>query len=1004
MVVVDEGHLIADGSRGATLEVVMTKLKRSDAKLLVLSATIPNNKDYAEWLGAKLIESDYRPTPLMMGLCDGKNIYMEDETVQKIEAPAPVALATLALSEKNNKGQALFFTSTRRFTEALAKQLKATTYGFLTEEEKQKCKELSEKALKVLPVPTSQCKILAECLEKGVAYHHAGLLAKQREIIEEGFKGHRCIKAIAATTTLAAGLDLPASWVIVRDLKRYNGDFAEFIPKIECMQMCLPGYSKVLTENGSQRTIAELVEKRERIRLVTINEKTKKTEYKRIVGWNKRYAANLKKIEVEGGASLELTENHPVFALRKDNCAKWLSAADVRTGDRIAVLETSPNPTTAPFMLDYFDDVYVLDAASKVRDIVKRTGKTYRVNAAEFGIKFKTLKEYAYKKAIPLSLFRKLASKAGESTQLVEYVQLIKSKYGKPLALSKHFPPGFFWLVGLIVAEGSLVNYRGRGKWKGVSYQKVKIANGNPMILDEVNRQLSNLGVRHYERRSQSGFKPGRYIDSFEICNQAFSRLLNRFGLVGGRKTHTVSAPESIFQLPNKLVAEYLAGLFDGDGNLSQRNQTIRLCLKSRQMIFDTKSLLTRFGIFSNVYSDKHGNWWLSISSIRDTNLFYDYIPCIRIKPVKRIAKLVRQPPKRFGNLIFKKVVHTTLAHQKRIAVYNLTLKGNANYIANGIVVHNCGRAGRPRFDKGGVGVLVCAPYELRNARDKYIFGELEDIYSQLSSEPSLRAHCLALVASGYSKSFEELFSFFSSTLYAQQYENTEKLLGTVEKVVAELGKTEFLKEKNSKLYATPLGKRVSELYIDPLSASAFLKAMNSNLSEFSFLKALQQASESRPLLRVKKNEEQRLWDEWFALDEEDEEEALERHKTAKMMNAWANEATEEEVMKEFDTPPGSLHARVRIQEWLAYSFSELAFLLNQTTAYEFAKKMHRRIKYGVKEELLPLTSFRGIGRVRARKLWNAGARSKEQYEALGKDEVRRILKTSGDEEIPPEH
>ncbi|HLD75419.1 MAG TPA: helicase-related protein, partial [Candidatus Norongarragalinales archaeon] len=312
------------------------------------------------------------------------------------------------------------------------------------------------------------------------------------------------------------------------------------------------------------------------------------------------------------------------------------------------------------------------------------------------------------------------------------------------------------------------------------------------------------------------------------------------------------------------------------------------------------------------------------------------------------------------------------------------------------------GRAGRPRYDDKGVAVLVCGRGELRKVRDKYVFGELEDVYSQLSAEPSLRTHALGLCASSYSKSFEDVFTFFQSTFYAHQYKDAQKLLSGVEKVVLELQTLDFLREKNGKLFATPLGKRVSELYLDPLSASTFLESMKKPLNEFSFLMALQKASESRPLLNIKRDEERSLWEEWFAQTEgEDDEEALQRFKTAKFFNAWINEATEDEILKTFDIPPGVLHAKVRIQDWLTYSFGELAFLENRVTAHGFARKMRRRMLHGIKEELLPLLR-RGIGRVRARRLFNAGVRTKEALDALDKDQVQKIVR-SKEEAFKPE-
>ena len=60
---------------------------------------------------------------------------------------------------------------------------------------------------------------LAECVKGGVAFHHAGLRHAQRTEIENAFK-NRILYCLCATPTLAAGVNLPARRVLVRDLKK----------------------------------------------------------------------------------------------------------------------------------------------------------------------------------------------------------------------------------------------------------------------------------------------------------------------------------------------------------------------------------------------------------------------------------------------------------------------------------------------------------------------------------------------------------------------------------------------------------------------------------------------------------------------------------------------------------------------------------------------------------------------------------------------------------------
>ncbi len=74
-VVVDEIHLLNDVSRGPTVEILITILKKllKNMQLIALSATIGNPEELAEWLGADLVVDDWRPVRLHKG------IYLDDE-------------------------------------------------------------------------------------------------------------------------------------------------------------------------------------------------------------------------------------------------------------------------------------------------------------------------------------------------------------------------------------------------------------------------------------------------------------------------------------------------------------------------------------------------------------------------------------------------------------------------------------------------------------------------------------------------------------------------------------------------------------------------------------------------------------------------------------------------------------------------------------------------------------------------------------------------------------
>ena len=95
---------------------------------------------------------------------------------------------------------------------------------------------MADKVEHVLSKATRQCSRLAKCVKKGIAFHHAGLTNEQKNLIEDGFREGK-IKIICCTPTLAAGVDLPAYRVIVKDLKRFGFRGMVWIPVLEYLQM-----------------------------------------------------------------------------------------------------------------------------------------------------------------------------------------------------------------------------------------------------------------------------------------------------------------------------------------------------------------------------------------------------------------------------------------------------------------------------------------------------------------------------------------------------------------------------------------------------------------------------------------------------------------------------------------------------------------------------------------------------------------------------------------------
>src|SRR3989338_7157913 len=107
-------------------------------------------------------------------------------------------LHKLALETIEMNKQAIIFTPSRASAEKTAEDIsKLTTFQY---------PEFEKEVLKAASTPTKQCRRLSHCIRKGIAFHHAGLLPKQKDLIEEQFKLGK-IRIIAATPTLCLSGD-----------------------------------------------------------------------------------------------------------------------------------------------------------------------------------------------------------------------------------------------------------------------------------------------------------------------------------------------------------------------------------------------------------------------------------------------------------------------------------------------------------------------------------------------------------------------------------------------------------------------------------------------------------------------------------------------------------------------------------------------------------------------------------------------------------------------------
>lgn len=273
-VVIDEVHLLNDKRRGPNLEILITRLKElvPEAQFIALSATINNDEELSEWLDSKLVSSDYRPVKLYEGVYHDEKIHFQEKEVTRTKGKNSKPAKRLIEDTLEREKQALVFLSTRRSTESVAKKGKKTVKKYLNTPEKKKLFKIGEKVKNVLENPTSQCKTLSKCVKNGIAFHHAGLLRRQKALVEEAFRDH-LLKIICCTPTLSYGVSIPADRTIIRDLKRFSPAQGRsvWIPVLEYQQFCGRAGRPEYSSEGEAISVAKNEGEKEKIEEKYVN-------------------------------------------------------------------------------------------------------------------------------------------------------------------------------------------------------------------------------------------------------------------------------------------------------------------------------------------------------------------------------------------------------------------------------------------------------------------------------------------------------------------------------------------------------------------------------------------------------------------------------------------------------------------------------------------------------------------------------------------------------------
>ncbi len=320
------------------------------------------------------------------------------------------------------------------------------------------------------------------------------------------------------------------------------------------------------------------------------------------------------------------------------------------------------------------------------------------------------------------------------------------------------------------------------------------------------------------------------------------------------------------------------------------------------------------------------------------------------------------------------------------------------------------GRAGRPKYDKNGESILIAKTADESDyLMENFILAKPERIWSRLAVEKIIRGHVLATIASDFAHTENGIYDFFGRTFYAYQYD-VKAIKSIIAKILKYLHDEEMIYYIDaSNIGATKFGKRISELYIDPITGVVIRDAFKQkplNLTDFSMLHLITHTPDMAPIMRPYNRKEiedislqtEQLREELFIQppNEWDDRVAFETFlgeiKTAKILKAWIEETTEEQLLEKHNVQPGDLYRIIESGKWLLHATQELAQLLGAKDMMPLTAELDERVSKGIKKELLPIVKLEGIGRVRGRILFNAGYKKFEDIKRVELEYLVRLL------------
>ena len=319
--------------------------------------------------------------------------------------------------------------------------------------------------------------------------------------------------------------------------------------------------------------------------------------------WKIKAPKKMISIKLKSGKEISITKNTKLLTMC-NNGLIWNKSINFKKGDFLATARqinaTINNEIPTISLISRNPTVYgVKNFLKNLLQNVNKRELAKELNVNENNLYHNWIKE-GVRGNISLNDFRKILTNFNiPEKQIVSHIDALALYKGKTIKIPKYLNEDLLYFAGLIAGDGDLSEEK--------HSVKVRLANNNNVLMNRFRKLSKKLfGVNCYLESKKSEERAG----SYGFCSLIVSEILNKLGTPISPKSHKIDMSNLLLNLPNNLVASFIAGYFDCDGDAVERDKNKGSCIieissSSKIILKKINLVLLRWGILSRVRRKK---------------------------------------------------------------------------------------------------------------------------------------------------------------------------------------------------------------------------------------------------------------------------------------------------------------------------------------------------------------------------------------------------------------